>query len=143
MPPKCRSRGRRVPVDLGKRLASQPKAVDRRGYAHVNGNLEKYLRDLLARESVIQRSAYVSLEFVRPIECADHCEIEHAALTAVKAFPAPDRAPAIFGHEFLQRPVEIVHRCQGLVHIGLPEHFGADLKSLGKWFASHIALASE
>jgi hypothetical protein len=67
---------------------------------------------------------------VRPVQNRDHRQIEHAAGLARQFLAAPHRAPAVFGHQFLERLVEIIGVFQGVGDIGLAQHRLADFQPL-------------
>ncbi len=72
----------------------------------------------------------MGLELVLAIENADHGEVQHAAGLARQSLPPPHGAPAIFGHEVLQRPVEVVGALERGVDIGVAENGAADFETL-------------
>src|SRR5262245_58647425 len=86
-------------VDLGERFARDAHRIDARGHAAVNGDLQEHLADLRAREAVRERTLDVDLELVRPVERADHRQVEQAAIAAREAGAAPDAPPAVLGRE--------------------------------------------
>src|SRR5713226_7030152 len=63
--------------------------------------------------------------------------VEQAAGFFRQLLAAPHRAPAIFGHEFLERPAELVGALQGILHVFLAEHRLADLQSLFECLLVH------
>jgi hypothetical protein len=66
---------------------------------------------------------------VRSIERADHCEVEQASGFPIELWTAPDGAPAVLGHEFLERSVEIIGRLERVFHELFAEHGFADFKA--------------
>jgi hypothetical protein len=75
----------------------------------------------------------VDLELVRAIQRAQHGDVEQAAGFLRQPLAAPDGAPAVLGHELLQRHVEVVGGRKRLV-----DEFGADDR-----FANGEALIEE
>src|SRR5262249_44749581 len=66
---------------------------------------------------------------VRPVENRNHGQIEHAAGLARQSLPAPDRAPAVFGNQFLKRLVEVVGIFQRVGDVSFAQHCFPDLQS--------------
>jgi hypothetical protein len=69
-------------------------------------------------------------QFVRPVQDRDHREVEHAAGLARQFLAAPDRAPAIFGDQLLERLVEIVGIFQRIGDIGLAQYRFTNFQAL-------------
>src|SRR5262249_19682706 len=103
-----RDGARSVAARFLEHLARGAEGVDGGGNAGIDGGVEKNLADLLARDAIGQRAPHMELQLMRLVERRQHGEVEHAARLPRKARPPPHRAPAIFGDEFLQRPIEIV-----------------------------------
>jgi len=59
-------------LQLLERLAGRPEAVNARGNPAINRDLKEYLLDLILGEAIFQRGLDVQLQFMRPIERADH-----------------------------------------------------------------------
>src|SRR5262249_390779 len=70
--------------------------------------LQEDLADFVARHTVSERTCNVNLELVRPVEGADHRQIQHAPRFLRKSLPPPNRAPTVFGDQFLKGSVEVV-----------------------------------
>src|SRR6266849_1095371 len=83
-------------------LARAAERLDRGRNAGVDRELDEHLADLLLADPVAQRAADVELELVRLVQRAEHGEVEQAAGFFRQLLAAPYRAPAIFGHEFLE-----------------------------------------
>src|SRR5262245_18250283 len=79
----------------------QPEAVYGCRDAAIDGNLQKHFFDLVFRNAVRKRAPNVGLDFVRPIQCGEHGQIQKAASLLVQTRPAPDFTPAAWGDEFL------------------------------------------
>src|SRR5262245_22082921 len=79
----------------------QPEAVHSRRDAAIDGNLQEHFFDLIFRNAVCKRAPNVSLDFVRPIQCREHGQIQKAARLLVQTGPAPDFTPAVLRNEFL------------------------------------------
>src|SRR5438105_10591744 len=117
-------------VQFREHFARDAKAVDAGGHAGIDRNLHEDFADFVAADPVGQRALDVHAQLVRPVEDRDHGEVEHAAGLARQFVAAPHRAPAIFGDQFLERPVEIVDVLQRIVDIGLAEHGFAHFQAL-------------
>jgi hypothetical protein len=68
----------------------------------------------------------------------DHRNVEHAARLARQFVAAPDRAPAIFVEQVLERLVEAVDTFHGVVDEGLAEHRFTNFQSLVVRFLVHV-----
>src|SRR5215831_7834880 len=62
----------------------QPEAVHCCGDAAIDGNLQKHFFDLVLRDAVCERTANMSLDLVRTIQCRKHREIQKAARLLVQ-----------------------------------------------------------
>ena len=124
-------------VDFGEHFARDAETVDAGGHAGIDRDLHEDFADLVLGDAVGQRALDVRAQFVRPVEDRDHGEVEHAAGLARQFLAAPDRAPAIFGEQFLERLVEVVDVLQGVVDIGLAEHGFANFQALVVRFLVH------
>jgi len=116
-------------LQLAESLARDAEGIDRRGHAGVDRHLQQRLHDLLARQAVAQGPLHVNLELVGPIERADHGEIDEAAVATRQALASPDRAPAVLGHELLQRLREGIGGGQRPLDVFMAQHGLADRKS--------------
>jgi hypothetical protein len=58
-------------------------AVDRRRNTAIDRRLPEDLPDLLLGHAVLDRSAHMQLEFVRPVQGGDHGRVEEAACAPV------------------------------------------------------------
>src|SRR5437764_13179664 len=110
-------------------LASQAEMLDPRRHTAIDRDLQQYLGDFLSGHAVLERTLDVRLELVVSVERGQHREVEHAARAPIEAGSIPDRAPAIFGDEVLQRPIEIVGRGKLLIDIFGAQHLAADFQS--------------
>src|SRR6202034_3086281 len=86
--------------------------------------------DFVTGGAVGQRALDMGPQFVLPVEDRNHRQIEHAAGLARQFLTAPDRTPAIFGDQFLERLVELVGIFQGVGDIGLAQYRFANFQSL-------------
>ena len=117
-------------VQLREHLARNSKTVDPGGDAGIDRHLHEDFANLVPGDAVGQGALDVRPQFVRPVEDRDHGEVEHAAGLARQFLAAPDRAPAIFGHQFLKGLVEIVGILQRIGDIGLAQHGFPNFQSL-------------
>src|SRR5262245_31184629 len=74
-------------VDLLEGLARITEGVDAGGNAAINGDLEQDLLDLLLGQSVLQSAFHVQLQFVRPVQRAEHGQIDDRARAPVDPGP--------------------------------------------------------
>src|SRR5258708_10410647 len=109
-------------VDFGEHFARDAKTVDARGHAGIDRHLHEDFADLILGGAVDQGSLDVHPQLMRPVENRDHGQIEHAAGLARQFLPAPHRAPAIFGNQFLKRLVEFIGVLQGVGDVSLAQH---------------------
>src|SRR5579863_4577191 len=124
--PMGRSRLRSLRIQLRERLARDPKRVDGGWDARVNRDLQESLHDLLALEPVAHGALHVELELLRPIESADHREVDEAAIAPAETLATPHRPPAVLGDQLLQRAREGIRAGDGAIHILAAEHRFAD-----------------
>src|SRR5262245_20697711 len=68
----------------------QPEAVHSCRDAAIDGNLQKYFFDLVFCNAVGERAPNVGLDFVWPIQCREHSQIQKAARFLIQTRPAPD-----------------------------------------------------
>src|SRR5262245_31761968 len=111
-------------------LARDAERIDRGRHPGIAPDLQEDFGDLRLGDAVGERAAQMRAQFMRPIEDADHREVEHAAGLRRQAFAAPDPAPAIFGDEVLQRAIEVVDVFERSIYIGVAENLAADAQSL-------------
>src|SRR5262249_44870988 len=93
-------------------------------------DLQEDLGDLRLGDAVVERAAQMRTQLVRPVENRDHGEVEHAARLERQAFATPDRAPAIFVEDVLQRTVEVIDVLVRGVDIDVAEHLAANAHAL-------------
>src|ERR1700674_3777864 len=74
------------------RLARVSEGIDSRGNAAIDRDLQQDLLDLVLGQSVLQGALDMQLQFMRPIERAEHCKIDDAAGAPVKSRPGPQCA---------------------------------------------------
>src|SRR5690606_12290270 len=94
-------------VVLGQGLHGDAEGIDRGRNAAIDAHLQQHLADLLAAAAVPERALDVHLELVRAVVRADHGEVDDRAGLLRQFIAAPDGAPAIFRHQFLERAVEL------------------------------------
>src|SRR4051812_1690967 len=119
-----------VLIDFRERLSRHPEGIDAGRHAAVDRDLHEDLADLVARHAVHERTLDVHLQLVRPVERADHRQVEHAARLARQCFASPDVAPAVLRDQFLHRTVEIVGALEGVLDELGSERVLANLQSL-------------
>ena len=107
-------------IDNADRTA--PAAVNDRELLEISRRIEREAGSVYRINGRDVRARDVQLQLMRPVQPAEHRQVEHAAGLARQFLAAPHRAPAIFGEHFLERAVEIVDVLQGVVDIGLAEH---------------------
>ena len=98
--------------------------------AAIQRDVQEHLADLLCGDAVAQRALDMLLELGRPVERCDQRDRDHAADLDREARPGPYAAIAERGHQFLQRPVEIVGGRECVADIGVAEQFLARRESL-------------
>src|SRR6185436_2303098 len=127
---RCSPRSWRHPggIDFGECLAREAHRIDSGGQAAVDSHLQEDLADLFTGDAIGERGLDVQLELVRPVEGADHREIDQAPIAPLEARAAPDAAPAILGRELLHRPAEVVRSGERLLDVLLAEHGLADFQ---------------
>src|SRR5215510_4138367 len=67
--------------------------------AAIDANLQKHFFDLVFRDAVCERTPNVRLDFVWPIQCGEHGQIQKAARLLIQTRPAPDFPPAVLRDE--------------------------------------------
>src|SRR5262249_49625440 len=85
----------------------------------------------------------MQLQFVRPVQDADHSDVEHTASLVRKTIAAPRGAPAIFGDEFLEGPVEIVGILHRRLNVIPAEHGAANFEPLSNLALSMVVSCFE
>src|SRR5215207_5969666 len=114
-------------VQLGKHFPGVTERVHTGRHTAVDRDLHEHLAYFLARRAVGQCAPHVGLEFLWPVQRAQHREVEETAGLVREAVAAPDVAPAIFRREVLHRTIEVIGRCDGRVDEFVSEEALADL----------------
>src|SRR6267378_3400831 len=119
---------------LGQRIGALERwlgaGIDAARNAGIDRDLHQHFTDFVLGDAVAQCAFDMQLQLVRPIEDADHRDVEHAANLVRKAVAAPCGAPAILGDEFLKGAIEIVGILHRRLDVIFAEHSGANLKTL-------------
>src|SRR5580700_8731682 len=76
-------------------------AVDARGNAAVNRDLQEDLFDVFLCQSVRHGGLDVQSKLMRAVERRDHRQIDEASRLALQSRPAPDLAPAVLSRQLL------------------------------------------
>src|SRR6185295_5794671 len=113
-------------VEFCECFARDAHRVDAGRYAAVDGDLQQDFADLLARDTIRERTLDVDLELMRSVERADHREVDEAAVATLETGSAPDATPAILRGEFLHGATEVIGTGEGLFHVLLAKHGLAD-----------------
>src|SRR5215218_5810769 len=92
-----KSSGSSLGFDFVERLARVAECVNPRRDSAVHGDLKQNLLDLVFGKAVLQRALDMQLQLMRPVEGAEHREIDDAARASIHAWPGPQRAPAKLG----------------------------------------------
>src|SRR6185503_15299416 len=116
-------------VEFCECFARDAHRVDAGRYAAVDGDLQQDFADLLARDTIRERTLDMDLELMRSVERADHREVDEAAVATLETGSAPDATPAILRGEFLHGATEVVGTGEGLFHVLLAKHGLADFQS--------------
>src|SRR6185369_13451923 len=124
-------------VDFREGLARDARAVDAGRHTAVHRHLQDHFADLLARQSIVQRGLHMQLQFVRPVQCADHRDVDQAAVAQCEAWSSPHMTPAIFGGELLHGHAETVGAGHGFLHVFRTQHLLAQLQSFLEFLVRH------
>src|SRR5581483_2488833 len=81
-------------IDFVEGLARIAERVDAGGHTAIDGNLQQDLLDFVPGEPVLQGALDVKLQFVRPVQGAEHRQVDDRARAPVEPGPCPQRAPA-------------------------------------------------
>src|SRR5690606_12230355 len=112
-----RSTARRFPLELRKGFLRDPERIDGRGNAGVDSDVQQHLADFLLRAAVADRALDVHLELVMTVQRAEQRDIQVAPRLLRQLLAAPDGAPAILGHEALQRHRKVVRAADRLLDV--------------------------
>src|SRR6202043_1044580 len=91
---------------LLERLTGDAERIDAARNAGVDRGLRHDLAYLFLGDAVAQCAFDMQLQLVRPVEDADHGDVEHAAGLARETIAPPGGTPAVLGHQLLKRPIE-------------------------------------
>src|SRR5690554_6180549 len=86
--------------------------LERGGYSDVDRRLEQHLLNLRLRRAVVECSAYVDGEFVRPVQRGKHRDVDEASRLSGESIVRPHAAPAILRDQFLNRTGELARRAE-------------------------------
>src|SRR5262245_32372215 len=81
-------------LDFAEGLARVAEGIDAGRHATIDRHLKQDLLDLILGETVLKGTLDVQLEFMRPVQRAQHRQIDDAAGPLVHSGPGPQRAPA-------------------------------------------------
>src|SRR3954467_6885579 len=79
-------------VQFGEYFLGIAEGIDAGRHAAIDRDLHEHLADLLARGAVGQRAPHMGLEFLRPVQRAQHRKVEEAAGFMRESVAAPDVA---------------------------------------------------
>src|SRR5262249_34873667 len=119
-----------------------PEAVHGCRHANVNRDLQKHFFDLILSQTVGEGAFHVRFDLMRTIERGEHGKIQHAACLAIQARTAPDLAPAILGHEFLQWTVEVICGRKSVIDKIRSQNLAPNGKPFLEHFLIHVKLLS-
>src|SRR5512134_1523026 len=122
-------------LDLVERLARVAEGVDAGRHAAIDRHLKQDFLDLVLGEAVLQRTLDMELQLMRPVQRAEHRQIDDAAGSLVHARPGPQRAPAELGRPFGHGAGELISARNRLVDVVLAENLFTDLEALFEQFA--------
>lgn len=96
----------------------------------IDGGLQQYLFDLLARDTVIEGRLYVHAEFIVPVQGDHHGKRQQAPSVARKARARPDFSPGVSSDEVLKLAVEIGSCGNGSVNMLVAENCAPNFHAL-------------
>src|ERR1700747_3705689 len=98
-------------------------------HAAIDRDLQQDFLDLFLGKAVLQGALDVKLQLMRPIESAEHRQVDDRTGALVEPGSRPQRAPAELGRPFRHGPREFVSARDRFIDIVLAEHFLANLKA--------------
>src|SRR6266566_6292725 len=123
---------------LSEGFARISKGVDAGRYAAIYGDLEQNFLDFVLGQPVLQRALDVQLQFMGPVERAQHCQIDDRAGAAVEPRPCPQGAPAKLGRPLRHCSCELIGPGDRLVDVVLAKHLLAHLEAFfEQWAVAH------
>src|SRR5690606_30069955 len=102
--------GRHRCVDFLEDLAGNPTGVEAGWRTAIDHDLEEDFADLRTAEPIVQSTADMQFQLMRPIQRRYHGEVDQRTLLSVEALAAPDIAPAVARNQLLKRLTEFVGR---------------------------------